>query len=215
MLDVADLHVSIKRAEVLRGASLCLPVKSFGALVGRNGAGKTSFVRAVMGLLPINAGRVSTCDAVTTHWPAYRHAARGIGYMPEDRKLIPTWTVEQNIVLPALATGDRHPAARLKRIFDLIPELDPHRRRPALQLSGGQQKLVALGRAVLAGERLLLLDEPFEGVAPALAERLAEVLHQLRTSSDCTVLITESDYVHSRDLVDHVFEIERGVIRQA
>lgn len=213
MLDARELHVSIKGAEVLRGASLALPPKSFGALVGRNGAGKTSFMRAVMGLLPIDAGRVSTCGSVTTNWPAYRHAARGVGYMPEDRKLIPAWTVDQNIVLPGIATADRNLSRRLHDVYALIPELVSHKHRRALQLSGGQQKLVALGRAILAGQRLLLLDEPFEGVAPALAERLVEVLHQIRASSDCTVLITESEYVHSRNLADHVFEIERGSIR--
>jgi branched-chain amino acid transport system ATP-binding protein len=214
MLEIADLRVAIKGSDVLRNVNLEVPDGMFAALVGRNGAGKTTLMRAVMGLQPITGGVIRTGGVDTTHLPAYLHVERGTGYMPDDRRLVGLWTVEQNILLPAWASKDRAAPENLKRVYALIPELEAHKDRKALQLSGGQQKLVALARAMLCGHRLLLLDEPFEGIAPALAERLVEVLANLRRDRRCTVLVTESDFVHSHYLIDHAFEIERGAVRK-
>ena len=214
MLEIADLHVAIKGSDVLRNVNLEVPEGMFAALVGRNGAGKTTLMRAIMGLQPITGGVIRTGGVDTTHLPAYLHVARGTGYMPDDRRLVGPWTVEQNILLPAWASKDRDAPSKLKRVYALIPEMEAHKDRKALQLSGGQQKLVALARAMMCGHRLMLLDEPFEGIAPALAERLVEVLANIRRDRRCTVLVTELDFVHSHYLIDHAFEIERGAVRR-
>jgi branched-chain amino acid transport system ATP-binding protein len=135
----------------------------------------------------------------------------GIGYMPEDRRLIPDLTVEENILLPAWAGGAADEAARFAKILGYIPEIRELGARKGSQLSGGQQKLAALARALMSGTRLLLLDEPFEGVAPALAQRLAEVVRGLKDAG-MTVILSESDLQHSEHLVDRVVSIDRGAI---
>ena len=141
--------------------------------------------------------------------PRHARAALGIGYMPEDRCLVPQLTVEENILLPLWVADHLDRRARLELVYDVIGELKDMRNRKALLLSGGQQKLVALGRALAIGTKCLLLDEPFEGIAPALSERLSEVLASLR-GKDLTLLMSQSDMNHSRELIDVEFTIERG-----
>ena len=135
----------------------------------------------------------------------------GIGYMPEDRRLVPGLSVEENVLVPAWSMRAADWAERLAEIYRAIPEVEAFRDRKALQLSGGQQKLVALARAMMAGRRLLLLDEPFEGVAPVLARRLAEVIAGLRRTG-LTVVLSESSLTHAHGLLDRVFDIDRGAV---
>ena len=213
MLELKGLDVSIGTVQVLRSVSLEMPDGAMAGLVGRNGAGKTTLMRSIMGLLPVAAGTVRFDGSDLLALPSFRRAAQGIGYMPEDRRLIPELAVEENILLPAWANGVGDAAARLQRIYRLIPELTHFATRKAMQLSGGQQKLVALGRALMCGTRLLLLDEPFEGVAPALAQRLVEVVGALQ-SEGLSVIFSESDFQHSARLVDRVFSIDRGVLTE-
>lgn len=194
---------------------MVVPPNSFVALVGRNGAGKTTLMRSVMNLLPIASGAVHVAGENTTNSPAFAHARNGVGYMPEDRRLVPDWTVEQNIQLPAWASRNRDIQRRLSMIYELIPEVAQFSHRKALQLSGGQQKLVALARALMASTKVLILDEPFEGVAPALAQRLADILSDLRKQGALSILISESDAIHSRGLVDCSYTIERGRVDTA
>jgi len=144
--------------------------------------------------------------------PTHARARLGIGYMPEDRRLIPDLTVEENILLPAWAAGLGDARARWEKILEYVPEIRELAPRKGAQLSGGQQKLAALARALMCGTRLLLLDEPFEGVAPALAQRLAEVVRGLKDAG-LTVILSESDLQHSERLVDRVVSIDRGSIQ--
>src|SRR5262249_47276233 len=138
--------------------------------------------------------------------PAHARAPLGIGYMPEDRRLIPAFTVEENVLLPAWAMGAPDTPARLARIYSLGADAGARARRPAQPASRGQQKLVALARALMCADRLLLLDEPFEGVAPVLARRLADVIAGLKRAG-LTVLLAESSLAHARELLDDVFVI--------
>jgi branched-chain amino acid transport system ATP-binding protein len=209
VLSVRDLNVAIGRADILRDVALGVEPGSVAALIGRNGAGKTTLMRSVMGLLPIQSGRIELDGRDLTGLPAHRRVRLGIGYMPEDRRLVPALTVEENVLVPAWAGRLDGVRARLEFIFGLMPEVAAFAARRALQLSGGQQKLVALARALICGTKVLLLDEPFEGVAPALAQRLAEVISDLK-GSGLSVLLSESDYTHSADLVDQLYVIERG-----
>jgi branched-chain amino acid transport system ATP-binding protein len=210
MLKIDQLHVAIQSAQVLRGLSLSLDKGQMIGLIGRNGAGKTTTLRAIMGHLPIGSGSIHFDGQDLSRLAQHARAAAGIGYMPEDRGLVPELSVEENILVPLWATGVADTASRLGFIYKVLPELHEMRDRRALLLSGGQQKLVALARALTVGTRLLLLDEPFEGVAPALSARLSEVIASLR-GSELSVLIAQSDLNHSRSLLDAEIRIERGV----
>ena len=209
MLKIDALHVSIGSVQVLRGLSLTVGAGRMVGLVGRNGAGKTTLMRSVMGHLQPSQGRIVFDGQDLAALPRHRRAALGIGYMPEDRGLVPELTVEENILVPVWASKGLRQDARLALVDRVLPELREMRERRALLLSGGQQKLVALARALAVGTRLLLLDEPFEGVAPALSQRLAEVISGLK-GAQMAVLISQSDLNHSRDLVDGEVVIERG-----
>ena len=209
MLDIQSIHVSIGSVQVLRGLSLNVAPSSMTGLIGRNGAGKTTLLRSVMGHLVTTQGTIFFDGKDLAKTPKHERAALGIGYMPEDRGLVPELTVEENILVPLWATGAHNTTQRLDFVYGVLPELSAMRERRALLLSGGQQKLVALARALAIGTRLLLLDEPFEGVAPALSMRLGEVIAGLRGSA-LSVLIAQSDLNHSRKLVDVEYVIERG-----
>lgn len=213
MLAVSDLSVAIGRAPILNGVRLEVGSGETAGLIGRNGAGKTTLMRAVMGLLPVASGEIVLDRARLAPLPAYQRARMGIGYMPEDRRLVPAFTVAANICLPLWATGAGEVEGRLRWVSGLMPEIGNLAERKALSLSGGQQKLVALARALACGTRVLVLDEPFEGVAPALARRLAEVIGALR-GEGVTILLSESDYTHSVELLDRLFVIERGIVEE-
>ena len=209
MLKIEQLHVAIQGVQALRGMSLAVGDGQMVGLVGRNGAGKTSLMRAVMGHLPPSQGSIRFDDHALQALPAHARAGLGIGYMPEDRGLVPELTVEENILLPVWVNKALVAEQRLALVYQVLPELVEMKNRRAMLLSGGQQKLVALARALAVGTRLLLLDEPFEGVAPALSNRLSEVIAGLK-KSHVAVLIAQSDLNHSRSLVDAEFVIERG-----
>jgi branched-chain amino acid transport system ATP-binding protein len=214
MLKVDSLDVSIKSVRILRGVGLRVAPGQLAGLIGRNGAGKTTLMRAIMGVLPSTAGTIEFAGASMQGVPAHVRARSGMGYMPEDRRIIPQLSIEENVCLPAWAAGTPGYEARLKRIYEMIPEVALLRERKGLQLSGGQQKLAALARALMSGTKLLLLDEPFEGVAPVLARRLAEVVAMLR-SEGLSVILSESDLSHSRKLLDVVYTIDRGQVTRA
>jgi branched-chain amino acid transport system ATP-binding protein len=214
VLDIERLDVSIGPVGILRGVSLALPTGKMAGVIGRNGAGKTTLMRSIMGLLRPRAGSMRFHDIDLVAAPAHRRPRLGIGYMPEDRRLIPSLTSEENILLPAWANDTSDPAERLERVYRMIPEVREFALRKGLQLSGGQQKLVAIARALICGTRLLLLDEPFEGVAPALSNRIAEVIGGLK-SEGLSIIVSESDLQHSARMLDVVFRIERGEVSQA
>ncbi len=209
MLQVESIHVAIQSVQVLRGLSLQVDTGHMVGLVGRNGAGKTTLIRTLMGHLAPSQGRIVFDGHDLGKLPPHARAALGIGYMPEDRGLVPELTVEENILVPVWVNKTLKEAERLALVYRVLPELLEMRARKALLLSGGQQKLVALARALAVGTRLLLLDEPFEGVAPVLSKRLGEVIAGLKGSAT-SVLIAQSDLNHSRRIVDSEVVIERG-----
>jgi branched-chain amino acid transport system ATP-binding protein len=209
LLEIDGLVVEIQSMPALRGFSMSIARGAMVSLVGRNGAGKTTLMRSIMGHLKPVHGAIRFEGTDLAACPRHTRASLGIGYMPEDRCLVPQLTVEENILLPLWVADHLDRKARLDLVYGMIGELAEFRHRKALLLSGGQQKLVALGRALAIGTKCLLLDEPFEGIAPALSERLSEVLASLR-GNDLTLLMSQSDMNHSRALIDVEFTIERG-----
>jgi branched-chain amino acid transport system ATP-binding protein len=213
MLKISNLNVSIQSVDILRDVSIKVDTASMAGLVGRNGAGKTTLIKSVMGILKPKSGAIEFDGVDLVQTPVNLRNRLGIGYMPEDRRLIPDLTVEENILVPAWANQQVDAQKRLAYVYDLIPELRAFAPRRGQQLSGGQQKLVALGRALMIGTKLLLLDEPFEGVAPALAQRLAEVISRLKDEG-MAVIFSESDLQYSEHLVQKVYSIDRGAVTE-
>lgn len=209
MLTLENIQVKIGPVEAVRGFSMSVEPGAMVGLAGRNGAGKTTVMRAIMGIAAVSRGRIRFNGQDMAKQPVHARAAEGIGYMPETRGLIPELSVEENMLLPSWVISGLDGKARLDFVYEVMPELKGMAKRKALQLSGGQQKMVALGRALTAGHRLLLLDEPFEGVAPALAQRLSDVISALK-SEKLSIVMSMSEMTHSHTVLDHVFGIERG-----
>jgi branched-chain amino acid transport system ATP-binding protein len=215
LLQANNLVAHIEGAKVLREVSLDIAAGETVALIGRNGAGKTSLLRSIMGTLSLDSGSLRFKGQDLAGQEAHARAGLGIGFAPEERRLIGKFSVLENMMVPAWAC--RLSAQQIKRRLDLIysvtPELMELNARLGGLLSGGQQKMVALGRALMAGENLVLLDEPFQGLAPALALRYADSLKTLRAQKpDLAILITESNPKLLKPMADRVVTIERGDI---
>ncbi len=215
MLKLQGVSVDIAGIPVLRSLSATLESGATYAVVGRNGAGKTTLLRTIMGFTPVKAGSIHLAATDLLAQPSYGRAALGVGYAPEERVLFPTMTVQDNLRLPCEALGLRAADidARLKQVLDTVPLIEPMLPRSAAALSGGQGKMAALARALMVGTRLLLVDEPFQGLAPALARQYADTLSRLyQLRPELCVVITESN----RSLLDRVdcttLTLERGEI---
>jgi len=185
LLAVSDLHVHLGEAHVLKGIDFDVAEGGVTALLGRNGVGKTTTLRALLGLVP-SRGSIALDGVSISHAPTHKIVRRGVGYVPEDRDVFAGLTVEENL---RLAERDGEP--RYDLVYDLFPELNQRSRQRAGTLSGGQQQMVAIARALLNGNRVLLVDEPTKGLAPLLVTEVARVLE--RVSELTTVLLVEQN----------------------
>jgi len=217
MLAIRGLSAEIEGVQVLRGVDFDLAEGATVALIGRNGAGKTSLLRAIMGFMTVTAGTIAFDGKPLGAVAPHRRPRLGIGYAPEDRRLFSSFTIEENIRLPAEVMKVPAPeiARRLDAVYAVLPELAELRSRPAAGLSGGQGKMAALGRALMVGTRVILLDEPFQGLAPVLAARYAAALSALRDAHpEIALLITESNPSLLRSFAERAFAIERGEVSE-
>ncbi len=215
MLRLDQVRVRFHDQVVLRDVTMEVRASRTTVLIGRSGAGKTTILRAIMGVLPPESGRIMFDGTDLTTVPSHHRARLGIGYAPEERRLIPDFSVEDNLLLPAVSLrfSSEERRRRLDEVLTLLPEVGAFRRRSGGVLSGGQGKMVALGRALMVGTRYVLLDEPFQGLAPALALTYANTLARLRQSRpDLGLLITESTPRLLDKIVDDSLVIERGEI---
>lgn len=213
MLKITNVSAQIAGITVLRNIDAEFAAGQLLAVVGRNGAGKTTLLRAIMGLLPLTAGSISLAGTDLSKVAAHRRTEFGIGYAPEDRVMFPTFTVEDNLRLPCdvLGLAKQETDRRLARVLEAVPQLEAMLPRSGAALSGGQGKIAALGRALMAGDKLVLLDEPFQGLAPVLASQYAESLRRLhQIAPELCIVVTESNRSLLRDLPDATFTLERG-----
>ena len=213
MLTFDNIVVAIQGALILRSVSFAISPGQTVALVGRNGAGKTTILRTVMGLTNRVSGEFRFNGRDITGMSPHDRPRLGIGYAPEDRRLFSAFTVEENIKLPAQVAhvASSEIERRIGDIYGMIPELKKMANQPAGQVSGGQGKIVALGRALMLGDKLVLLDEPFQGLAPVLAARYGDVLRTMKKKRpDVAILITESNPSLLTPFADRTLLIERG-----
>ena len=213
MLSLNKINVDIGPVGILKNASLNLSQGEMIGLIGRNGAGKTTLLKTIMGILKTKSGEINFENEDLVALPSEKRAQMLIGYMPEDRRLIPSMSSEENIMIPVWAVGLDDWNERLQWIYQIIPEAKDLKDRPSTSLSGGQQKLIALSRALMVGRKLLLLDEPTEGIAPALTKRIIEILNNLKKQG-VTTLVAESNEKHYEKMLDRTFTIERGEIKK-
>ena len=213
MLSLNKINVDIGPVGILKNASLNLSQGEMIGLIGRNGAGKTTLLKTIMGILKTKSGDINFENENLVALPSEKRAQMLIGYMPEDRRLIPSMSSEENIMIPVWAVGLDDWNERLEWIYQIIPEAKDLKDRPSTSLSGGQQKLIALSRALMVGRKLLLLDEPTEGIAPALTKRIIEILNNLKKQG-VTTLVAESNEKHYEKMLDQTFIIERGEIKK-
>jgi len=215
MLEVEAINTFRGRAQILRKVSLSVGEKESVCLVGRNGAGKTTTIDSIIGLLPLKSGRIAFQGKDITTLAPYKRARLGIGYAPEDSGLFPDLTVAENLQICrwlAEASGRGAQAADTDaRVFALFPEVRELTRRPGLHLSGGQKKMVAISRAMMLSPAILLLDEPFEGLAPVVVTRLIEAVKKIK-ELNISVLIAESNLGHARRVADRLYVFDRGEI---
>jgi len=213
MLLIDQLSVELAGVQVLRRIQAHVLTGSTVAVIGRNGAGKTTLLRSIMGLVQASGGSILFDQTELLQQAAHRRSSLGIGYAPEDRIIFPTLSVLQNLRLPAevlgLSAADLD--LRLQSVLEVVPQLEPMLARSGAALSGGQGKMVALGRALMAGSRLVLLDEPLQGLAPVLAEQYVQSIGRLRRlRPELSVVITESNAGLLTGMPDQTWSLERG-----
>ncbi|WP_407184174.1 ABC transporter ATP-binding protein [Bradyrhizobium centrosematis] len=211
VIEVADLDVYYGTSQILFGVGLSVRQGETMALLGRNGAGKSTTMKAIMGLAPPRRGRVSLRGAVISGQKPHTIARAGLGFVPEDRQIFPEHSVEDNLVIGKKRGPEGQDEWPIKRIYEVFPLLEPLRHRIAGRLSGGEQQMLAIARTLMGNPALLLLDEPSEGLAPIIVQRIGELLRQLR-SIGSTVLIAEQNMHFCLGLASHATVIDKGQI---
>ena len=211
IIEVADLDVYYGTSQILFGVALSVRQGETMALLGRNGAGKSTTMKAIMGLAPPRRGKVSLRGAVISGRKPHHIARAGLGFVPEDRQIFPEHTVEDNLVIGRKRGPEGQDEWPIKRIYEVFPLLEPLRHRIAGRLSGGEQQMLAIARTLMGNPALLLLDEPSEGLAPIIVQRIGELLRQLRKLGS-TVLIAEQNMHFCLGLASHATVIDKGQI---
>ena len=204
-LKVRDIHTYYGKSHILHGVSLEVNEGEIITVLGHNGAGKTTLMRSLTGLTPPRTGSIEIFGHETTHWPAHRIAQLGTGYVPEGRKIFGSLTVLENLLVPLAQPG----RWTLERVFTLFPRLAERRSQLAGQLSGGEQEMLAIARPLLLNPRLMLLDEPSQGLAPLIVQEVIQVVHRMREEG-LSVLLVEQNATLSLSIADRAYVLDDG-----
>ncbi len=207
VLRAQEIHTFYGKSHILHGVSLEVNEGEIVAVLGRNGAGKTTTVRSLMGLTPPRLGRTEIFGNDTTRWPAHRIAELGVGYVPEGRKIFGSLTVLENLKVPQVRPGPWD----LKRVFALFPRLGERRTQLGRQLSGGEQEMLAIARPLLLNPRLMLLDEPSQGLAPLIVKEVMHVIRRMRQEG-LSVLLIEQNAPLSLSIADRAYVLDDGKV---
>jgi branched-chain amino acid transport system ATP-binding protein len=206
-LAAEGLHTFYGKSHILQGVGLEVAEGRITVLLGRNGAGKTTTLRSLMGLTPAREGRVTIFGADATHWPTFRIAASGVGYVPEGRRIFANLSVEENLKVPLQRAGPW----TIARIYALFPRLEERKLNRGRQLSGGEQEMLSIARALLLNPRLLILDEPSQGLAPLIVREVFRIVAQMRDEG-ISVLLVEQNARMSLAIADHAYVLDDGRI---
>jgi branched-chain amino acid transport system ATP-binding protein len=210
VIEVRDLHTYRGINYVLQGVNLRIGDGACTVLLGRNGMGKTTLVHTIMGLIRPRSGRITLDDEELVGKQPFQIAQRGLALIPQGRRIFPSLTVEENLTLAARGTTSSG-AWTLERLYDLFPNLKDRRRNRGGQLSGGEQQMLAVGRALLTNPSLLLMDEPSEGLAPVIVERIGEIMADLRRSG-LSIFLVEQNYGLATDSADLIYILSNGQV---
>ncbi len=201
------LHAYYGKSHILQGVDLTVAEGRITALLGRNGAGKTTTLRTLVGLTPARKGTVTLFGTDVTRWPTYRITASGVGYVPEGRRIFANLTVDENLKVPQ----EREGPWNIARIYRLFPRLEERRNNRGRQLSGGEQEMLSIGRALLLNPRLLMLDEPSQGLAPLIVREVFRIVAEMRREG-ISVLLVEQNARMSLEIADDAYVIDDGAI---
>jgi branched-chain amino acid transport system ATP-binding protein len=204
-LAAEGLNTYYGKSHILHDVGLTVAEGQITTLLGRNGAGKTTTLRSLVGLTPPRSGRVSLFGRDITGWPPYRIAAAGVGYVPEGRRVFANHTVDENLRVPIERPGPY----TLERVYQLFPRLGERKQNLGRQLSGGEQEMLSIGRALLLNPRLLILDEPSQGLAPLIVKEVFRIVAQMRAEG-ISVLLVEQNVRMSLEISDHAYVLENG-----
>lgn len=211
ILEVRDLVTAYGQSLVIQGLSLDVTAGEVVCLLGRNGAGKTTTLRSIMGLTPPRTGRVTFNGGEITGRQPFEIARLGVGYVPDDRRIFPDLTVEENLEIVRRVTG-REGQWTVERVYQLFPLLRGLRGNRGIGLSGGEQKMLAIGRALMGNPTLLILDEPSEGLSPLMVRTLIEAIRQIRQEG-VTLLLADQNLKFARRVAHRGYIIEKGTVR--
>ncbi|HTW53017.1 MAG TPA: urea ABC transporter ATP-binding subunit UrtE [Stellaceae bacterium] len=209
MLSISDLHVAYGQSEVLHGLNFSVAPSEIVAVVGRNGMGKTTLMKALMGIVPTRTGMVSVGSNDITHLRSYDRVAKGLGYVPQGRLIFSTMSVEENIESGLFVSGESKVPSD---IYELFPVLLEMKGRRGGNLSGGQQQQLAIARALATRPKVLLLDEPTEGIQPSIIRDLAHTLKHIRDERGLSIVVSEQVLSFALDIADRVLVLENGEI---
>jgi urea transport system ATP-binding protein len=211
-LSVSNLRVSIGGSAILRGVDLSIRPKTVFCLMGRNGVGKSTTLKALMGLLPADSGTVELGGASIDRASSADRARLGLGYVPQGREIFPHLTVEENLFIGLNARGQKRDASQTDRIYALFPIIKEFLHRKGGMLSGGQQQQLAIGRALLTRPKLLILDEPTEGIQPNIIDQIGDAIKMLRAEGEMSILLVEQYLDFCKELGDDFAILERGAV---
>ena len=210
MLIVKDLNQYYGGSHILRNLTFEVPAGKVTALLGRNGVGKTTLLKTLMGLLQPRSGDITLNDVSILKSKPYERVRAGLGYVPQGREIFPRLSVEENLLMGLATKPPRSPIP--PRVFEMFPVLKQMMRRRGGDLSGGQQQQLAIGRALAMGPKLLILDEPTEGIQPSIIKDIERAIRSLAERGDMAILLVEQYYDFARSLADHYLVMERGEI---